>query len=157
MRGIEKRERSIDELRRFFSDLLGPPKEEWPASVDRRFKALNDALGYRTFYARMSSEVHGDAEETIRYFVGKLQNEKVFETMALETIMTTRLYVHYAAACLLRAGTMCASRYGMNDAIAPLRMESEAMQAELMNIVSYLDADGAIRGKGNATKPSTKL
>jgi hypothetical protein len=48
---------------------MGSPHESWPASIEHRFKALNDALGYRTFYARMSAEVHGDAEETLRYFV----------------------------------------------------------------------------------------
>jgi hypothetical protein len=30
------------------------------------------------------SEVHGDAEATIRYFVGKLQEQHVFEAMAFE-------------------------------------------------------------------------
>jgi hypothetical protein len=69
--------------------MMGPPHESWPSSIESRFRALNDAIGYRTFYARMSAEVHWDAEETLRHFVGKLQDPEIFETMALETVLTT--------------------------------------------------------------------
>ena len=78
-RGIEKRRRSNAALRDFINGVFGQAREPWPPSLEHRFRALNDALGYRTFYARMSAEVHGDAEETLRYFVGKLQEDHVFE------------------------------------------------------------------------------
>ena len=90
--------------------------------------------------------MHGDAEETIRYFVGKLQEEHVFEAMALETILTTRLYTHYAASCFLRASIMYAARYAMHGAVSSLQEEMKSVQAELMQIASQLDADGTIRG-----------
>ena len=46
----------------------------------------------------MSSEAHGDAEETIRYFVGRLQSQEVFEAMALETVWNSRLFLYYGVA-----------------------------------------------------------
>jgi hypothetical protein len=80
-------------------------------SIEHRFKALGDALDYRTFYARMSAEAHGDAEETIRYFLGKLLGkDHLLEPMGIETVLTTRLYVYYAASCFLRASIMYAKR-----------------------------------------------
>jgi hypothetical protein len=94
----------------------------------------------------MSAEVHGDAEETIRYFVGKLQEQRVFEAMALETILTTRLNTHYAASWLLRASIMYAGRYALHGAVSSLQEEMNSVQAELVQIASHVDADETIRG-----------
>jgi hypothetical protein len=94
----------------------------------------------------MSAEVHGDAEETVRYFVGKLQEQNVFEAMALETILTTRLYIHYATSCFLRASIMYAGRYALHGVVFSLQEEMKSVQAELMQIASQLDSDGTIRG-----------
>ena len=90
--------------------------------------------------------MHGDAEETLRYFVGKLQEQHVFEAMAMETVLTTRLYVHYAASCFLRASIMYAGRYALHYAVTSLRDEFKLVQDELMQIASRLDSDGTIRG-----------
>jgi hypothetical protein len=143
-RGIEKRQRANGALRDFITGVFGPAQELWPVQIEHRFKALDHALGYRTFYARMSAEVHGDAEETIRYLVGELQDQHVFEAMALETVLTTRLYIHYAASCFLRAAIMYAGRYALHDAVSALRGQLEAVQAELMQIGSQLDSDGGL-------------
>ena len=66
--------------------------------------------------------------------------------MALETVLTTRLYMHYAAACFLRGSGMYAGRYGLQGAVSLLHEELEAVQAELLQIASILDSDGTIRG-----------
>ena len=143
-RGIDARQRSINGLRSFFNEVMGPPGEAWPTSVENRFKALDGSLTYRTFYARMSSEAHGDAEETIRYFVGKLQGKEVFEKMAVQTVLTSRLYVYYAVSWLVRAGGLYAGHYGMGDTVDQLRTEHADIDAELMKIAKLLDMDGAI-------------
>jgi hypothetical protein len=52
----------------------------------------------------MSAETHGDAEETLRYLVGKTLADTVqFEAMALETIMFTRFLVYYAITMFIKA------------------------------------------------------
>ena len=55
-RGIEQRQRASDGFAIFITEVFGPAQEPWPSSIEHRFKALNDTLGYRTFYARMSAE-----------------------------------------------------------------------------------------------------
>jgi hypothetical protein len=63
--------------------------ERWPSTIAERFRLIGDSLGYRTFYMRMSSEAHGDSEETLRYLVAVVQDDpRIKEAMALETIHT---------------------------------------------------------------------
>jgi hypothetical protein len=114
--------------------------ERWPRTIEERFKALGHALDYRTIYARMSSEAHGDAEETLRYFIGKLASESQFEAMALETVWTTRLYVHYAVSWFVRASTMYALRYGLTEAAQRLDPELKAVEAEMAEISKHIGA-----------------
>ena len=117
-----------------------PATERWPRRIEERFKVFGHALDYRTIYARMSSEAHGDAEETLRYFIGKRANEAQFEAMALETVWTTRLYVHYAASWLLRVSIMYALRYGLSDAAQRLDPELKAVEAEMAEISKHIGA-----------------
>jgi hypothetical protein len=88
----------------------------------------------------MSSEAHGDAEETLRYLIGKLGTEELFEAMALETVWTTRMYVHYAVSWFLRASIMYALRYGMNEVADRLKPEFEAVDTELAEISKHIGA-----------------
>jgi hypothetical protein len=117
-----------------------PATERWPRTIEERFKALGNAINYRTIYARMSSEVHGDAEETLRYLIGKLASEAQFEAMALETVWTTRLYVHYAVSWFVRASIMYALRYGLTDAAQRLDLEFKAVEAEMAEISKHIGA-----------------
>jgi hypothetical protein len=94
--------------------------------------------GYRTFYARMSSEVHADAEETLRYFIGTLGTPEQFEAMALETVWTTRLYVHYAVSWFLRASIAYGLRFQMNDAVDLLKREYSAIDTEMAEISKHI-------------------
>ena len=93
-----------------------------------------------TIYARMSSEAHGDAEETLRYFIGKLADEAQFEGMALETVWTTRLYVHYAVSWFVRASIMYALRFGLTEAAHRLDPEFKAVEAEMAEISKHTGA-----------------
>ena len=71
--GIDQRLVANNDLRRFVVEAFeGVRKEPWPKSIEERFLQIDEGLSYRTFYARMSSEVHADAEETLRHFWGKI-------------------------------------------------------------------------------------
>src|SRR5205807_4800080 len=71
--------------------------ESWPSTVAARFDKIGDSAGYRTIYSRMSSQIHSDAEETIRYFMGRtLGDEKVLGRMSMETIWFSKFMVYIA-------------------------------------------------------------
>jgi hypothetical protein len=133
-KAVERRKSTNNALRNLIGGSMSQGKERWPKSIEQRFKELGDALGYRTVYARMSSEVHTDAEDTLRYLLGKLQGPDVFEAMALETVWTTRLYVHYAVSWYLRASIAYALRYGMHEVAELLKKELAVVEAELAEI-----------------------
>src|SRR5262249_40501202 len=115
-KGIERRQNANNTLRSFVENSMSSATSRWPKTTEQRFKELGDPLGYRTVYARMSSEVHADAEETLRYLLGTLHGDQnILEAMALETVWTQRLYVHYALSWFLKASIIYATRYAMVD------------------------------------------
>jgi hypothetical protein len=138
LKGVKQRKETNDTVRSIIGNWMGTGSERWPRTIEQRFKELGDPLGYRTIYARMSSEVHGDAEETLRYLIGKLGSPELFETMALETVWTTRLYVHYAVSWFLRASITYALRYRMTDAADLLKKEYSAVDAEMTKISKHI-------------------
>jgi len=123
-------------------DALGSAgAERWPASIEERFKAVGESLDYRTFYARMSSETHADAEETLRYFVGRLQDsEDLLQAMALETVWTTRLYTHYAVSHFVRAALAYAHSYSLQGVEGLLRGQAAEVERELIDISAHIGA-----------------
>lgn len=103
---------------RLEQELLGSrPSEKWPAQVSERFRELNDEVTYRTVYARLCSETHFDAEETLRYGLGQLGGDELLERMALETIGFTRLMISIAVTYFLHAALDYASRYNMEGTV----------------------------------------
>jgi hypothetical protein len=107
----------------------------------QRFKAIGDSISYRTFYARMSSEVHGDAEETLRYFIGKVvDNGSFLEAMALESVWTSRLYVYFAVSMLLRAFQAYTRSYSFPAMEARLKKELAEVEHELIEISAHIGA-----------------
>lgn len=91
----------------------------WPSRISERFDAVGESLGYRTAYARLSSQVHGDAEDTLNYMVGKLcDDQQLFECMAMETIGYSEFLVFYGLrAYLLALGELCRTFAGAAPAI----------------------------------------
>jgi hypothetical protein len=137
---VARRKGSNAALRAAIGHSGKPATETWPRSIEDRFKALGHPLAYRTMYARMSSEAHGDAEETLRYLIGTLGTREHLEAMALETVWTTRMYVHYAVSWFVRASIMYAIRYDMAEAADRLKPEFEAVEAELAEISKHIGA-----------------
>ncbi len=134
-----RRQQANEVLRDFVKRAFGSQHlEQWPSSIERRFGELGKALSYRTFYARMSSEAHGDAEETIRYFVGRLQGPEVFEAMALETVWNSRLFLYHAVSTFLDASALYCGQYKLTDAAADINRLQSDIQGELEDIVEHI-------------------
>lgn len=63
------------------------PNERWPRKISKRFSDVGESTIYATGYARMSSQVHGDAEDTLNYMLLSISdNEDLKMKMALETV-----------------------------------------------------------------------
>jgi hypothetical protein len=139
-KAVLRRQETNAAMRAAIERSSNPAIEPWPRTIELRFKALGDPLAYRTIYSRMSSEAHGDAEETLRYLFGKLGSEQQFKAMALETVWTTRLYFHYAVSWFVRASIMYATRYGMGEAESLLKSEFDAVQTEIVEISKHIGA-----------------
>ena len=115
--------------------------EAWPRTIQQRFQKIGKAISYRTIYARMSAETHADAEETLRYFVGKLQGDaELFEAMALETVWMTRLHVYYATSWFLKASIAYAMSYNLSTLTARLKQELESVDGALAEISTHVGA-----------------
>ena len=139
-KAVARRKESNAALRAAIERSGKPATKRWPRSIEDRFKELGHPLAYRTMYSRMSSEAHGDAEETLRYLFGKLGTEEQFNAMALETVWTTRMYVHYAVSWFVRASILYAIRYGLAEAAERLKPEFEVVEAELTEIAKHIGA-----------------
>src|SRR5262249_49126568 len=138
-KGIERRQNANNTLRSFVENSMSSATSRWPKTTEQRFKELGDPLGYRTVYARMSSEVHADAEETLRYLLGTLHSDQnILEAMALETVFTQRLYVHYALSWFLKASIIYATRYAMVDIAERLRKDLIEVENELRGITLHI-------------------
>lgn len=115
----------------FIAHGASPVAEAWP-NIGARFRAIGDAVSYRTFYARMSSQVHSDAEETIRCLVARVSGDAALaERMAIETIWFSRLGLYFAAQCFLSACEAYCRSYHMTEAITPLREGLNVIDDEL--------------------------
>jgi hypothetical protein len=67
----------------------------WPNIADR-FAAIVEAIAYRTTYARLSSQTHADAEDTINYIVFKSHgDETLLQRMSEETVAFSEFLVAY--------------------------------------------------------------
>jgi hypothetical protein len=138
---IDRRLAANAKLRQVVDTYFDSAGERWP-KINERFKCIGEGIGHRTFYARMSSEVHGDAEETLRYFIGRVHNdETLLNSMALETVWTTRLYVYYAVSFFLRASLAYARSYSLRRIEDELERELAAVERELVEISEHVGAD----------------
>ena len=77
--------------------------EPWPKIFDR-FEQIGEAVAYRTAYARLSSQTHADAEDTLNYifFSSNGDEEKLFQ-MAQETVAFTQYLIAYSTFFCLSA------------------------------------------------------
>lgn len=81
-------------------------REVWP-NIAGRFRAIGAVDHYRTVYARLSSQTHSDAEETLRYFGGVMSgSEELMEKMGIETVEYTRMMLLFAVSDFVKASAL---------------------------------------------------
>jgi hypothetical protein len=144
--GIEQRRAATEALRNVVEANFDPGGERWPGKLEDRFESIGESMAYRTIYSRMSSACYGDAEEILRYIVGKMSSPDILGKMALETFWMTRLYIYDAVELYLQACRVYADSYGMEGIMPLLQKEADAVQRELGTIISNVggyDSDRA--------------
>lgn len=109
--GIQRRRRRLADNEEFvkrlelefFPNGIDLGDEKWP-NITGRFKEIGELISYRTAYARMSSQTHADAEDTISYILFKVQgDDQLMKQMSFETIAFSEYLVHYSAYFYLEA------------------------------------------------------
>ncbi len=86
----------------------------WP-DIATRFKAIGEEISYRTTYARLCSQTHADAEDTITYIVYKCSGgDARIDQMAAETIAFSELMVVYGVYFYLLAVKALADTFGLS-------------------------------------------
>ncbi len=138
---IDTRRKATATIRGVVDSLGIVNAERWPPQIAQRFDAIGAGISHRTFYARMSSEVHADAEETLRYFVGNVADDGSFlEAMASESVWTSRYYVYYAASWFMRASLAYARSYSLPAVATPLETALATIERKLIEISVHIGA-----------------
>jgi hypothetical protein len=70
--------------------------ELWPRIIER-FEQAGEAAAYRTVYARLSSQTHADAEDTLSLIFFQTQGQEGLLQMAEETVAFTQYLMGYSA------------------------------------------------------------
>jgi hypothetical protein len=92
----ETRRRILEQLEAEFASVRPVDlTTEWP-TIAGRFAAIGEALAYRTAYARLSSQTHADAEDSINYMVARVTGEQMVRQMSEETIAFSEYLVYFA-------------------------------------------------------------
>lgn len=87
----------------FLSAGFDPNGEKWP-KIAGRFEAIGELVSYRTAYARMSSQTHADAEDTISFILSKVHgDDQSMLRMASETMAFSEYLIHYSARFFVEA------------------------------------------------------
>jgi hypothetical protein len=136
----QQRQDVLNSLQDLVVQLLGSEETKWPTAA-QRFEEIGRALDYRTLYVRLSAETHADAEETLRYLVGKLQNDPaLLDQMALETVMFSRFLVYSAAAIFIDACYAYATSYSLSEALPRIKMAQESVIRKISEISHHVGA-----------------
>jgi hypothetical protein len=84
-----------------FCDATGIPR--WPSRIESRFEEIGELRFYKSTYARLSGQVHPDAENVIAYFLTRMcPDAAAVRKMELETGSFTLLYVFIAVEHYIR-------------------------------------------------------
>lgn len=115
-------------------------QSNWP-SIAARFEAVNMQVSYRTVYARMCSQTHGDAEDTLIYFVGMLSGKReLMERMGLETINFSRFLVYCAVSLFIDASVRYAESFGMHRIAQRIGAGKSVVESRLLDMLGEIGA-----------------
>lgn len=88
-------------------------REKWP-NIAERFKAIEQESAHRTVYARMCSQTHNDAEETLRYFYAVTSgNSDLMQRIGIETVYFSRFMLYFAVSFFLLVSARYAKSFYM--------------------------------------------
>jgi hypothetical protein len=135
MKGIVAMKSFVDILTAQLVPSGGIPS--WP-DINSRFKIIGDSLSYRTFYARLCTATHFDAEETLRYVIGKTSSPEIFEKIAVETVMFSRLALAEAVRAYAETGKEYSTSYSMGAAIETCRSAEGRMRLHSLNLSQHV-------------------
>ncbi len=111
----------IDQMFAQVSSTTHPKEMKWP-NISDRFTAVGESIAYRTVYARMSSQTHNDAEDTINYLIGVISgNEELLVQGAIETVNFSRFLVNYGVSFFLKSCIKYCEEFGLIEAINHLQ------------------------------------
>lgn len=118
----------------------------WP-NISARFKAVGEDMSYRTLYSRLCAEPHLDAEETLRYFIGKTGAPELFRRMAIETVMFSRFVLAEAVRGYAEAGKEFANIYDMASSFNICTAAERTMEGHALRLSEHIGAKPAGRPK----------
>lgn len=109
----------------------------WP-NIGARFEAIGAGLSYRTFYARLCAATHFDAEETLRYVIGKATSPEVLEKIAVETVMFSRFVLAETVRAYAETGKEYAMSYSMEAAVETCNSAEGRMRFHSLNLSRHV-------------------
>jgi hypothetical protein len=113
----------------------------WPNRIESRFEEIGELPFYKSTYARLSSQVHPDAENVIAYFLTTMcPNPEAAHKMALEGGSLTLLYVFLAVEHYIKAQIAFSHSYrltlsGLEDHRHYLRL----LQSHILEMSGTMD------------------
>lgn len=115
-RALEFRKDFLDSAEREFATISTIDSTLRFPNVADRFSQIDESAAYRTAYARLSSQTHVDAEDTINYVFFKMRgDEKALEHMSLETIAFSEYMVLFGTRFYLLALRAMIETFGLRE------------------------------------------
>jgi hypothetical protein len=136
--GIEAMKSFVDMINRQMVPTSDVPP--WPRSIAELFEKIGEGIKYRTFYARLSTAVHFDAEETLRYFIGVTTSPEIVEKLSVETVMFSRFLLAEAVRAYAETGKEYATAYNMAAAIKACEAAERQMRRHSLSLSRYVGA-----------------
>ncbi len=147
LKAIENRRSANKMMKEVFSnanagmrELVGvTTTENWPPKIEKRFESLGLSDIYRTVYARLGSEAHNDAEETLRYVLLVVcNNQKLKEDMGIETISFSKMMVYYAASYYIQTVIKYADAFQITNILEHIIEGYKTIQKQLEQVSRFI-------------------
>jgi Family of unknown function (DUF5677) len=149
--GIRKRRQMLNALKplieTFSSEALrfceATEIPRWPNRIESRFEEIGELSFYKSTYARLSGQVHPDAENVIAYFLTKMCPDPTAEQkIGLETGSFTLLYVFIAVEHYIKAQMAFLRAYRLMNALPKLEQHEHyvrLLQAAAIDMSGTID------------------
>ena len=114
---------------RKFAHVLDANGEVWPKDIRAMFVEMREETLYRTVYWRLSSQTHGDAEDTLTYFgVKSFLPPESFDKHCQEVVMFSHFLLSIGARELAIAAKSYAALTGHSQSLRELKRLSGLLE-----------------------------